>query len=237
MPKRNRHRDDNYKRGRKHRDFGRQYEDQGGSRQYRPGEQDRGYGGERRPDYSRQPQGYEMNQGYGQAYGRGQGYGGPAGYGPGGSGAESENYGGIDGYRGQGYSPQYGLAGRAEGQYLGRSGYAEEHPPGMAPPGAGLQRGGFRGRGPRNYRRSDERITEEINDRLTDHDELDAEDIEVTVTSGEAILRGTVDSRESKRLAEDLAEAVAGVTQVQNQLRVARRDERERHSEAFGRSG
>jgi osmotically-inducible protein OsmY len=215
MPTRNRQRNDDFGRGTEHRDLGRQSESQP-------------FVGE---------QSYETNQGYGAAYGGGQGYGGPAGYGPQSAGRGEQHYCGIEGYRGQGYGRQYGLAGRAEGQYLGRSGYAEEHPPGMAPRGAGLRRGGFRGRGPRNYRRADERITEEINDRLTDHDELDAEDIEVNVTSGEVILTGTVDSRESKRLAEDLAEAVAGVAQVQNQLRVRRRDHRERHPEGLGPSG
>jgi hypothetical protein len=170
------------------------------------------------------PTGYETRQGYGLPYAGGQGYGGPEGYGPSRPSGEQQ-YGGLEGYRGQGYSPQYGMAGRAEGQYLGRSGYAEEQPPGMAPRGAGLRRGGFRGRGPRNYRRSDERIAEEINDRLTDHDELDAADIEVNVTDREVILTGTVDSRESKRLAEDIVESVSGVTQVQNQLRISRRQD------------
>jgi hypothetical protein len=173
--------------------------------------------------------GYESRQGYGLPYAGGQGYGGPEGYGPGRQSGEQQ-YGGLEGYRGQGQPSQYGMAGRGEGQYLGRSGYAEEHPPGMALRGAGLRRGGFRGRGPRNYRRSDERITEEINDRLTDHDELDAADIEVNVTGGEVILLGTVDSRESKRLAEDIVESVSGVTQVQNQLRVARPEDHDRQA-------
>jgi osmotically-inducible protein OsmY len=82
--------------------------------------------------------------------------------------------------------------------------------------GSGL----YRGRGPKNYRRPDERIREEINDRLTDNDWLDASDVDVSVTSGEVTLSGTVDSRYSKRLAEDIAESVTGVTNVQNNLRV-----------------
>ena len=82
--------------------------------------------------------------------------------------------------------------------------------------GSGL----YRGRGPKNYRRSDDRIREEINDRLTDNDWLDASDVDVSVVSGEVILSGTVDSRYSKRLAEDIAESVTGVSNVQNNLRV-----------------
>lgn len=84
-------------------------------------------------------------------------------------------------------------------------------------------RGGeYRGRGPRNYRRSDERIREDVNDRLTDHDFLDASDIEVSVSNGEVTLTGTVNNRYAKRLAEEIAESVSGVTNVENRLRVSR---------------
>lgn len=86
--------------------------------------------------------------------------------------------------------------------------------------GEGRGSGLYRGRGPKNYRRPDERIREEINDRLTDNDWLDASDVDVSVVSGEATLSGTVDSRYSKRLAEDIAESVTGVSNVQNNLRV-----------------
>lgn len=79
-----------------------------------------------------------------------------------------------------------------------------------------------RGRGPKNYRRSDERIREDINDRLTEHDWLDASDVEVSVTAGEVTLSGAVENRHAKRLAEDIAESVVGVTNVQNNLRVRR---------------
>ncbi len=78
----------------------------------------------------------------------------------------------------------------------------------------------YRGRGPRGYRRSDDRIKEDINDRLTDHAYLDAADIEVSVNQGEVTLAGTVESRWAKRTAEEMAESVSGVTDVLNQLRV-----------------
>jgi len=77
-----------------------------------------------------------------------------------------------------------------------------------------------RGRGPKDYRRSDERIREDINDRLTDNEYLDAYDVHTVVNNGEVILSGTVSSRSDKRLAEDVAESVSGVNYVQNQLRV-----------------
>ena len=81
-------------------------------------------------------------------------------------------------------------------------------------------RGGHRGRGPRDYRRADDRIREEINDRLTDDDFLDASQIEVGVQNGEVILAGHVYNRTSKRRAEQIAERVSGVTNVENRLRV-----------------
>jgi osmotically-inducible protein OsmY len=77
-----------------------------------------------------------------------------------------------------------------------------------------------RGRGPKGYRRSDERIKEDVNDRLSDDYYLDASDVEVMVTNTEVTLTGTVNSREDKRRAEDLAESVSGVTNVENRLRV-----------------
>lgn len=77
-----------------------------------------------------------------------------------------------------------------------------------------------RGRGPKGYQRSDERIREDVNDRLTDDPHIDASEIEVTVSSREVTLSGTVHSRFEKRHAEDLAEAVSGVTHVQNNLRI-----------------
>jgi osmotically-inducible protein OsmY len=84
----------------------------------------------------------------------------------------------------------------------------------------GRGEGKFRGRGPKNYRRPDERVREEVCDRLTDNEWLDASDVEVSVVAGEVILTGMVDSRYAKRLAENVAESVGGVLNVQNNLRV-----------------
>jgi osmotically-inducible protein OsmY len=84
----------------------------------------------------------------------------------------------------------------------------------------GRGEGKFRGRGPKNYRRSDERLREVVCDRLTDNEWLDASDVECNVVAGEVILTGTVDSRYAKRLAENIAESVSGVSNVQNNLRV-----------------
>jgi hypothetical protein len=84
-----------------------------------------------------------------------------------------------------------------------------------------MRRGTNAGRGPRGYQRSDERIREDINDRLTDDAYVDATDIEVSVNNSMVTLTGRVDSREEKRRAEDIADSVSGVTDVSNQLRVA----------------
>jgi osmotically-inducible protein OsmY len=77
-----------------------------------------------------------------------------------------------------------------------------------------------KGKGPRGYQRSDDRIREDVCDRLSDDPYLDASDIEVKVSGNEVILSGTVENREDKRRAEDVAERISGVKNVQNQLRV-----------------
>jgi len=85
-----------------------------------------------------------------------------------------------------------------------------------------MRQGRYAGRGPRGYRRSDERIREDINDHLTEDWYVDASDVEVTVNNGLVTLTGRVDSRDDKRRAEDIAESVSGVMDVSNQLRVER---------------
>ncbi|MGH9962034.1 MAG: BON domain-containing protein [Pyrinomonadaceae bacterium] len=77
-------------------------------------------------------------------------------------------------------------------------------------------RGNYRGRGPKGYKRSDERIKEDVNDRLSDDPYLDASDVEVTVINCEVALSGTVDSRNAKRRAENVIESVCGVTNIEN---------------------
>lgn len=104
-------------------------------------------------------------------------------------------------------------------------------------PGEGLGRGRHAGKGPKGYRRSDERIREEVCERMRAHPELDATECEVEVQGGEVTLKGTVASRREKRLAEDCCEDVPGVDDVHNQMRIAPREsggesERKRASSA-----
>jgi osmotically-inducible protein OsmY len=81
---------------------------------------------------------------------------------------------------------------------------------------------GKRGLGPQGYKRSDERISDDAHERLTDDTWLDASNITISVSACEITLSGTVDSREAKHRAERLVEDISGVVHVQNNLRVAR---------------
>ena len=83
--------------------------------------------------------------------------------------------------------------------------------------------GHYCGRGPKGYRRSDERIREDVCEYLTDDDRIDASNIDVTVRECEVTLAGSVNSREEKRRAEHLIERLSGVRDVFNQLRIVDR--------------
>jgi len=82
------------------------------------------------------------------------------------------------------------------------------------------RRGNFAGRGPKNYKRSDERISEDIHRRLTEHPHVDASEIEVQVQNGVATLSGTVDDRHARWAAEDALHDIPGITEVNNNIRV-----------------
>ena len=126
------------------------------------------------------------------------------------------NFGGEQFGGGQG--GQYGSGG---GQFGGQQWSRQS--PGQSGSGmSGRQGQSFAGRGPKDYRRSDDRIREEISDRFTDDDHIDASEIMIQVQQGEVTLSGTVQDREQKRHAEDLAESISGVREVTNNLRVSR---------------
>lgn len=79
-----------------------------------------------------------------------------------------------------------------------------------------------KGKGPKGYVRSDEKIHDEINDKLYHDSYVDASDIEVTVNEGEVTLTGTVNDKHTKRRVEDLAEEITGVSDVTNNIKVNR---------------
>ncbi len=101
----------------------------------------------------------------------------------------------------------------------------------------GYLAGKHKGKGPKGYSRSDDRIKEDISDRLSDDSHIDASDIEVEVSNGVVSLSGTVESREIKRRAEDMVESISGVSNVENRLRVGKEDTGERTSSSSDSKG
>lgn len=114
------------------------------------------------------------------------------------------NYGGDYGYRPSSYGPTQYAEGRSNREHHETFGDKVRR---------------FFGKGPKGYKRSDDRIREDVCDRLSEG-WIDASDIEISVADGEVTLSGYVDERRMKHVAEDLAERVAGVQDVHNHLRV-----------------
>lgn len=85
---------------------------------------------------------------------------------------------------------------------------------------ASESRRSYRGVGPKNYRRGDDRIREDVCELLTESHDVDASDISVLVDGGEVTLTGSVQDRRDKRVAEDLALRCSGVRDVHNRLNV-----------------
>lgn len=160
------------------------------------------------------------------------------------------------GHADRGYARGYGYdEGRFESQrdYAGSSGFGASGRPSLGGPETGARgaplgfehegswrppdvdhgahqptrRTSFSGRGPRGYTRSDERIREEVCEALTEHDEIDPSEVDITVNSGEVTLSGLVDERRMKRLAEDVAASCRGVKDVHNQIRVRQEPQRQ----------
>ncbi len=76
------------------------------------------------------------------------------------------------------------------------------------------------GKGPKGFKRSDDRIREEVSEALFHDHAVDASEIEVNVYDGEVILSGTVSERRMKRLAEDCVDNIIGVKDVRNEIRI-----------------
>ncbi|MDY7228289.1 BON domain-containing protein [Hyalangium rubrum] len=77
------------------------------------------------------------------------------------------------------------------------------------------------GKAPKGYVRSDERIREDVCERLM-YSPYDASEVEVTVTGGEVTLSGTVRHRAEKWGIEDVIEDVVGIHDIHNQIRIQR---------------
>lgn len=155
-----------------------------------------GYGGQRGGGGA---QGYGSGQRFGGNQGAGWGRGGDMGQGGYGGGMGRD----IGGGRGH-----------------GRDDEAQERWSNGGASGGAMRAGQHAGRGPKGYKRGDDRIEEEVNEILTRHGDIDASEIEVKVQNGEVTLTGSVDDRRTKRDVEDAIESCSGVTDVINHLKV-----------------
>jgi osmotically-inducible protein OsmY len=77
-------------------------------------------------------------------------------------------------------------------------------------------------RGPKGYQRSDERIREDLSDRLMQSTHIDSSEVTISVANCKVTLEGTVPERRMKHAIEDLADSVAGVEDIDNRIRVDR---------------
>jgi hypothetical protein len=73
-----------------------------------------------------------------------------------------------------------------------------------------------RGKGPKNFSRTDEHLREEVCEAFLLSPDLDPERIDVEVNDGVVTLKGHVRVRDDRWLAEDLARDVSGVKDVVN---------------------
>jgi hypothetical protein len=77
-----------------------------------------------------------------------------------------------------------------------------------------------RRQGTRNATRPDSLIAEELNERFRDDELLDASEILLSVENGRVVLTGEVPERWMKHRAEDIADGLRGVVDIDNRIRV-----------------
>lgn len=133
---------------------------------------------------------------------------------------------GTSGYAGGG-GDYYGQGSRSGN--FGQGGYGTQA--GAGPAGMGFLRGDKTRRyapGPKGYKRSDERIKEDVSDRIFQMNMVDSSDVEVSVKGGEVTLTGSVPNRIMKWQLENMIDSLGGVTEVHNQLRVRREEQQHR---------
>jgi len=138
---------------------------------------------------------------------RGQGFGGGG-------------WGGTEGYGGQG---GYGVS-----QGYGQGGYGQSQ-------GAYGQTQTGR-RGPKGWQRSDDRIKDDISERLYNSTHIDSSEVTVEVSSGKVTLEGSVRDRNTKHEIENLIDQCPGVKDIENRIRVTR-DEGQGQYGQYGQSG
>ncbi len=169
-----------------------------GSRSDDPGQSS--YGGFRGedPSYQRQDLGESWGRGRREAgwEGAGRGRGPHRGYG------RDREYGQDYGYS-YGRSADYGFGGRGGDYGGGMDRYSNQQ--------SRID--------PRGYTRSDERVRENVCERLS-RSGLDVADVEVSVEKGQVTLQGTVPDRHTKHAIEDCVDDCAGVKDVENRVKV-----------------
>jgi osmotically-inducible protein OsmY len=207
-----------------------QYDSQqqyGSQQQYdRYGASQGGFGG---PSYG--SQNFQRNmggRGTQSGYGASRGGGGMNEYGT--PGYETAGYDSELGYSGQsmsgrGYGSEY-RSGSSSGYGSGGYGSSSGYQLGSQQRDSGYQQRSYRGLGPQNYQRADDRIRDDVHEKLTESDEIDARNIMVDVNQGNVTLTGTVPERRMRYAAEDLVEGCMGVSNINNQLKVQREEER-----------
>ena len=77
-------------------------------------------------------------------------------------------------------------------------------------------------RGPKNYRRGDDRIGVEVAERIARATRIDSGAITIAVRDGTVTLEGTVPARWMRYAVENVAATVWGVEDIDNRVRVAR---------------
>jgi hypothetical protein len=138
------------------------------------------------------------------------------------------------GVRGYGESEQWGTEDDAAGTWPVDTYRTDEAvmypPPDFGVPTAwgregGWHRGGtaaLQRRAPKGYKRSDERICEDLCEHLMDISDIDSSDVSISVHDGCVVLEGTVPVRSMRYEIEDIAATTLGVTDVENHIRVPR---------------
>lgn len=211
---------------------------QQGMHQERQAQHNQGYG-QPGPQLHRQSHSFEQGQNWNQSgwnQGQQQGYGnsGQQNYGGGYNqqGGQNQGYGQYSGYRSS--NPSEGR-GTQQQTYPGSHNYYPSQYQGAPSTrygesgdvrdflsdsyGSENRRGQHSGRAPKSYKRTDDRIQEDIYERLTSCD-IDCTDITCNVKDGEVSLSGTVQDRRNKFDIEHIADGVTGVRDINNQIRV-----------------
>lgn len=218
---------------------------------------ERGSGFMREDRFGHTP-GQRWSGGYGGDRDRYQGsLGGPPSSNHGGSGFTGSDFGGLGGHRDSRYGAPADMTSRYERDYdrhYDRTQEPERHFGNavdrggrMAPTGYGfhgsdmgmgapeLDRGPHYGKGPKGYKRSDERTRDDVCDAIAHFGHVDASDVEVKVADGIVTLSGTVAHRRDKRALEHVVERCRGVHDIHNELRLKREDREESASSTASR--